>query len=376
MERRSHAARVRVKALQQIITRRKIIIIGAAIATISVAAPMAYAANYTQQINDLQNQNTKHQAAQSNLGVQAASLQDQIAALQSEVAGLQAQIQQSEAKKAQTEAEIQKAEAELAVQRGILGANVKQLYLNDEMSTLEMLATSKSLSDYIDKEQSLNSVQSKVRDTMMRINELKAKLDADRQTIERLLADQTSMRDSAAAKQAEANRLLALNQQEQASYNARISSNNSKIAELQRLQAIENNRYNIGTPTYGGTGGYPWANVSYPSYSADPWGMYKRECVSYTAWRVAASGRYMPYWGGRGNAKQWDDNARAAGIPVDGNPRVGDVAISNSGTYGHAMYVEAVHGDGTVTVSQYNAKWDGRYSIAKRSVTGLVFIHF
>ena len=76
------------------------------------------------------------------------------------------------------------------------------------------------------------------------------------------------------------------------------------------------------------------------------------------------------------NAKLWDDNARAAGIPVDHKPRVGDVAISNAGTYGHAMYVEAVHGDGTITVSQYNADWKGNYSVVRRSTANLVFIHF
>jgi surface antigen len=103
--------------------------------------------------------------------------------------------------------------------------------------------------------------------------------------------------------------------------------------------------------------------------------MYKRQCVSYTAWKVASTGRHMPYWGGRGNASQWPSNARAAGIPVDGNPRVGDVAISSAGYYGHAMYVEAVNGS-TVRVSQYNAAWDGSYSTSDVSVAGLQFIHF
>ena len=111
-------------------------------------------------------------------------------------------------------------------------------------------------------------------------------------------------------------------------------------------------------------------------FRSDNWGMYNRECVSYTAFRVAASGRHMPYWGGSGNANQWDDNARAAGIPVDGNPRVGDVAISNAGYYGHAMYVEAVHGDGTISISQYNADWRGTYSTNRISIGSLVFIHF
>ena len=35
----------------------------------------------------------------------------------------------------------------------------------------------------------------------------------------------------------------------------------------------------------------------------------------------------MPRWGNqsRGNANQWDDNARREGIPVDTDPRPGDV---------------------------------------------------
>ena len=104
--------------------------------------------------------------------------------------------------------------------------------------------------------------------------------------------------------------------------------------------------------------------------------MYNRECVSYTAFRVAASGRYMPYWGGHGNANQWPDSARAAGIPVDGNPQVGDVAISMAGPYGHAMYVEAV-GGGKVRVSQYNyGSPAGTYSEMTISAAGLYFIHF
>lgn len=86
----------------------------------------------------------------------------------------------------------------------------------------------------------------------------------------------------------------------------------------------------------------------------------------------------MPYWGGSGNANQWDDNARAAGIPVDRTPRIGDVAIWNGGYYGHAMYVESINADGTITVSQYNADGQGNYSVATVNplTLDLVFIHF
>lgn len=121
---------------------------------------------------------------------------------------------------------------------------------------------------------------------------------------------------------------------------------------------------------------YPYADVAFPNEESDPWGMYKRQCVSYTAWKVSASGRNMPYWGGVGNANQWPDDARNAGIPVDGNPQVGDVAIQYIGVAGHAMYVEAVNGDGTIEISQYNGDYNGNYSTATVSASGLSFIHF
>jgi surface antigen len=79
----------------------------------------------------------------------------------------------------------------------------------------------------------------------------------------------------------------------------------------------------------------------------------------------------------KGNANQWDDNARAEGIPVDTSPRQGDVAIKNSQPYGHAMYVDSVNGDGTINISQYNANLQGTFSrVYNLSPSGLVFIHF
>lgn len=132
--------------------------------------------------------------------------------------------------------------------------------------------------------------------------------------------------------------------------------------------------------------GYPamWANAPISSV-VDYWGMYNRQSVSYTAFRVqqdyvaGKNTHSMPYWGGRGNANQWDDNARAANIPVDTNPVPGSIAISNAGMYGHAMYVEEVgvmNGQPAVYVSQYNVMLDGAYSEGWRPITGLIFIHF
>lgn len=343
---------------------------------LALQAPAVFADRFDDQINQLQAQNGQSTAAKQQLQVAELDLAGQVNQLQAEINALQIQIANSQAQKAETERQIAENQAKLDVMKTQLSELVRALYIDNGMSEIEMLATSQSLSSYVDKAEYRTSVQAKLVETTNTVKGLQVKLSQQKLEIERNLADQTRMNNDASAKRATVAGLLSLNQQQQAAYNSSVAANNSKITELRRQQAIENARYNVGGVQKGGTGGYPWANVSYPSYSADPWGMYKRECVSYTAWKVANSGRYMPYWGGRGNAKLWDDNARSAGIPVDTNPRVGDVAISNSGTYGHAMYVEAVHSDGTITVSQYNASWDGEYSVARRSVGNLVFIHF
>jgi len=353
-----------------------IIILAAISLVVVLAAPIVQAVNYNAEINKLRDQNNAAKAQQQDLAVSAQNLSERIAGLQAEIAAIEGQIQENRAKDARLQADIAKAEAELVQQKKVLGENIKAMYVDDGMSTIEMLATSKTLGEFVDQKQYKTAVQNKITNTMARIEAIKKQLDKQKAEVQKLLEDQQAMQANLATQKAESDRLLSLNQQQQHELNQSMQANNAKISELQRLQAIENAKYNIGKVAVGGTGGYPWANVPFPNSMPDPWGMYKRQCVSYTAWKVASSGRYMPYWGGRGNAKLWDDNARAAGIPVDTNPRVGDVAISNAGTYGHAMYVEAVHGDGTITVSQYNASWDGQYSVAKRSVTGLVFIHF
>ncbi len=122
-------------------------------------------------------------------------------------------------------------------------------------------------------------------------------------------------------------------------------------------------------------GGYPekWCKAKLDTI-VDNWGMYNRECVGYTAYRVAASGRTMPY--GFGDANKWPVAAHAHGIPVDDKPRAGDVAVRFEGKHGHSMYVESINSDGTLNVSQYNTHKTGTYSEARVSPYGLAFIHF
>jgi surface antigen len=367
----------------------------------AIARPVA-ATDYNAQIQNLKTQNASNSTSRSNLQSAATTLQDQINALQNTIATIGDQIATNESRQATLQQQIADTQAEIVKEQDILSVSVRKLYIQNDMSMLEMMASSKSLGDYVDREQYTVSAQTSVKNELDKINALKTQEQQQKKQVDGLLADNKAMQAQVTSQKAQVDHLLAMNQTQQAQYTATIANNDSKITDLQAQQAAENEAFlkqqasaaasaharaaANGTPVtqiaaaanIGSVNGanYPYSGAPWPNDIADPWGMYQRQCVSFTAWAVTASGRHMPYWGGRGDAKQWDDNAIAAGIPVDGNPRPGDVAIKNSGTYGHAMYVTGVNSDGTINIAQYNANWDGRYSTATIYPSGLAFIHF
>lgn len=63
--------------------------------------------------------------------------------------------------------------------------------------------------------------------------------------------------------------------------------------------------------------------------------------------------RYVPQ--GWGNASNWRYAAQQSGWTVSSIPTVGAIGWR----YGHVVYVEAVHSNGTVTISENNYDWKG-----------------
>lgn len=351
-----------------------------AVSLIGATSIAVYADQYDEQIRALNNQNAQTRNVVNSLAAEASSYQGVIDTLQAQIYGLQAAINENTARQTSLQNQIAEAQAKLDTQKKNLATDIEAMYTDGELSTIEQLATSADLNEFVDKEEYRISVQNKISAAIKEISALQIELQRQKGELDALLNTQKQQRAQLASAEAEQQQLLAYNEGQQAAYNAQISANNGRISELKRQQAAANARFTAGPAGTGPAcgGGYPakWCEIPMDSV-IDSWGMYNRECVSYTAWKVWATGRYMPYWGGIGNANMWDDNARRAGYPVDTSPQAGDVAISNSGYYGHAMYVESVNDDGTINISQYNASWDGRYSTRNNmSTAGLVFITF
>ncbi|HEX8350352.1 MAG TPA: CHAP domain-containing protein [Hymenobacter sp.] len=381
------------------------------LATSALSAGQASAVDYNAEIQKLQAQNDADATNRQQLQTSALTLEQQIADLRTTIANLETQLQSNQQDRALLIIKIEETGKQITEKQVYLGQLLRQLYIEGDISMMEKVASSKNMSDYVEKEQYNIAMQSKIKASLDHINKLKKQQESQKVLVEKLIADNKAMETQVSTEKQEVSRLLALNQTQQAEYTQNIATNSTEINDLQREQAEENLRFQreqaalaaqarqkaaeqkaagnapapaaVSPPATSSPGvkavdgrSYPYAGAPFPNEISDSWGMYQRQCVSYTAWKVAASGRHMPYWGGRGNAKQWDDNARAAGISVDSAPRVGDVGVRNAGTYGHVVYVDAVNGDGTIRISQYNAGWDGRYSEATIFPGDLVFIHF
>lgn len=146
------------------------------------------------------------------------------------------------------------------------------------------------------------------------------------------------------------------------------------------------------------TGGYPYAGISGPgtnaaeSYWTDssgnpqsPYGYYYRNCTDYVAWKLQSLGVADAKTRGLGHGGVWAVNAEGrAGVTVNTTPAYGAAAVSTAGTFGHVAFVEAVHSNGTITVSEYNwqlgnGTFDGNYhqQTGTPASMGLTkFVHF
>ena len=344
-----------------------------------------FARDYDAEINTNNQQMQRYQQEAERLGAVAATLQDAVNQLNGQISAIQSSIDVSQKKHDDLVAEMARNETLIQRNRKALGNILAEMHIDDQVSPLEMLASSKSIGDFIDKQEQRATLRTSLNDKNKEIKRLQKKLEENKKDVENVLRDQQSQRAQLADKQAEQQKLLSDTKNDENTYQQLVGEKRSRIEQIRAEQAEANRRalqssgggsVNVPQGIPGG-GGYPgeWANAPLDAY-VDPWGLYTRECVSYAAWKIWSTGRYVPHFAGAGNANQWPSTAARHGISSGSTPKVGSAAVMDIGYYGHVMYVEAVNGDGTITVSDYNFGWDGLYRYYTRSASGLTYVYF
>jgi surface antigen len=109
----------------------------------------------------------------------------------------------------------------------------------------------------------------------------------------------------------------------------------------------------------------PYTTVSYCNGGPGDGRTYcRRNCTSFVAYKLEASGVAFDEYRNLGDAYKWLSNAASRGITNGETPKVGAVAwwgTSQGGGLGHVGWVEAVNADGTVKTSNYDGYTESYY---------------
>lgn len=346
------------------------IVFGAASLT-QFSVPKVKADKYDAQIQALQQEIDRYQSEAGKLKDQAKSLEREVAQLDSERQIIEGQINLSQVKHDKLQSEIETTKQKLEDTRNALGSIIADMYVDGNVTSIEMLASSKNISEYVDKSSYQSAISDELRKATDTIKSLKKDLESQQEDVKRILAEQQLAKNELVKKANERQNLLDQTKGQESAYNNLVSDRERKQGEIHRQQQAEIEAAMrragggigpilIGDPS---KGGYPWEAGCYVDANAwsyggvngngtDPLGYGCRQCVSYTAFKVGQrTGNYPRYWG---NANMWPSSARAAGYQTGSTPRANSVGVIMAGQYGHTVWVDSVNSDGTLTISQYN----------------------
>jgi len=331
---------------------------------------------FDDKISSLTRDMARFQNEADRLNGEAATLQNAVAQIQNEKNALQSQIDLNQAKYDKLVIDIAQTEKEIKENQDALGDTIADLYVDNDISPLEMLASSTNIGDFMNRQEFRNSVKEQLNGTIKTVKTLKTQLDTQKVEVDKVLTDQKSARDTLAAKEAEQSSLLAQTQNDENNYQNLIKSSADQIASAKAAQAAIRARSNA-TGGYqlvdaGSLPGYPWNNSNCPMQGymstrgsdgngGDGHGYGCRQCVSYVAYRVAkATGVYYNNLGNGGQTAQ-TLVSRHGWTNLGSTPQAGSVG-SLWGNPGHTAYVEAVDGN-KILVSQYNYDYGQGYGM-------------
>jgi len=343
-----------------------------------VSAECSSIASCDSQISAKNQDIEKYNSEIARLSGEAQTLQTTVSRLSNEKSVIQSQLDISQATYDKLLKQIVETEQKIKDNQDALGTIIANMYVDDKITPIEMIASSKNVGDYLDKQEYRSSVRNELTSTIDKIKNLKKDLESQKIAVERVLADQKSQRDALAGKEAEQQKLLSETNSNANAYQQMTGELANQVAQLRADRiGLNTPKGSNGTTRIGPFaiyfrnwsgntrcgGGYSYCNFNLDAYVSDPWGLHLAgECVHYTAWALANRGYYIPYGAfsigngyGGGSANRWVDVATGEGFAsLVGQPKKDDLAYMPTSGVGHVGIVEQNYGDGWVRISQYN----------------------
>lgn len=347
-----------------------------------VTSPVKVSANPGLDNKILETQRSLNQATQERVSLsrEVANIESRIISVQSQINNTQNEIAIINADITKTQTQISEKEQRISTQQSRLKDLIREQYQASQASTLEIFIKSESLSDFVGRAEYSVALQNGVKNSADALIALREDLKKEEKRLELNLDKNKNLSSSLLLqrKAIEANRLM----KNKLLVEARGQERGIR-SELNSLIA-----YRDWLDQQGGGGGgvprvitgYPYASHGFRTGTADKWGFFTRECTSYAAWRSSLTGpisaRMLRTWGTTryANGGQWLGLAKEFGLNTSRIPQPNSIMVfpvNTVGGVGHVAYVESVNPNGTVNISEYNWREDGRHG--KRAGVNPVF---
>lgn len=141
--------------------------------------------NLNAQITDLTNILNAKKAEAKTFADEVAIYDDQIQTIQLQIQSTQAQIDVANSKITNINGQIADNETQMLVQKENLRENLRVFYEQGEVSSMEIIASSDNLSEYMNKSEYLRSLMENISNTVNKIEILKQQLSDDKNNVEK-----------------------------------------------------------------------------------------------------------------------------------------------------------------------------------------------
>jgi septal ring factor EnvC (AmiA/AmiB activator) len=332
-------------------------------------------------VEDLRNksQALQQQIEESNkkaqeLAQQADSLKAAIESFDIQIAQANRQIELLSNEIQRLEMELDAAQKELDRQKEMLRASMRALYKRSGASTIEMLASSDSFSEFIDEQEYLERLKVSIQDSANKVVELREQIKAQRDEQKELLEQQQAVKRSLDNARAERSRLLQITEGEEAAYRQQIERLQKKREEVEKeltRKLLAGNFVNLGRVEAGqmvgrvGMTGFtfgPHLHFELRNRNAEPVNPYNGNSLGYgLTWPLPSSNNVTQYYG-CGAPYGWyirkcsDGTSLHAGLDISapiGTPIVaaksGTIVHRNDDGDGYGIKVIILHDDGMFT---------------------------
>lgn len=244
-----------ITSLKRTLTKSLIIALVSVLALSVISTPQTVYAEdeYAAKIDVLKKQIGVYESEAKKLSKQSDSLAGAVAKLQKEQDIYQGQINISQAKQDQLVGQIKDTETKIARNQTALGETIASLYVNSKVSPVEMLASSKSIGDYLDQQEYRTTISGQVEVSIKEIKSLKSDLEKKKTEVDKVIENQKAQKSLLASKQQEQSSLLAQTRGNEAAYRGLVKSleQQKEEAEAALAKSLANNSYTANAVSEG-----------------------------------------------------------------------------------------------------------------------------